>query len=100
ATAVGSELLIVGVSALADRAQPGALALDPLGYSLLALGAAAIPIGLRWPLPALVLALSTRPVLYSLGYVSSSPVFVSVLSVLFVGARRLVPGARRSWGYW
>jgi hypothetical protein len=27
-------------------------------------------------------------------------VFVSVLSVLFVGARQLVPGARRSWGYW
>jgi signal transduction histidine kinase len=86
ATAVGSELLIVGASALADRAQPGARALDTVGYTLLAVGAAAMPIGLRWPLPALVLALASTSVFYSLGYVSSSPVFVSVLGVLFLGA--------------
>ena len=86
ATAVGSELLILGVSALADRAQPGAHRLDPLGYTLLAIGAAAVPIGLHWPLPALVLSLASTAVFYSLGYASNSPVFVSVLAVLFLAA--------------
>jgi signal transduction histidine kinase len=86
ATAASSELLIVGVSVLADRAQRAARPLDFIGYSLLVLGAAAVPIGLRWPLPALVLALASTAVFYSLGYVSNSPVFVSVLAVLFVAA--------------
>jgi signal transduction histidine kinase len=71
---------------LADRAQRAARPLDFIGYSLLVLGAAAVPIGLRWPLPALVLALASTAVFYSLGYVSNSPVFVSVLAVLFVAA--------------
>ncbi|HLG68831.1 MAG TPA: sensor histidine kinase, partial [Chloroflexota bacterium] len=81
-----SEALLLGGSVAGNAFHPGPRGLDAAGCALLALGAASVPAALLWPLPAFVLALVTTSVYYSLAGSSESPLFLTVLAVLFIAA--------------
>jgi signal transduction histidine kinase len=79
-------VLLVGGTGLSDAYTASARALDATGYALLTLGGLAIGLALKWPLPALLLALAATSIFYSSGYSHASPLFLSVLVILFIGA--------------
>src|ERR1051326_1604600 len=85
-TTAASLVLIVGGTALSAAYTSGARPLDATAYALLTLGGVAIGLALQWPLAALVLALAATSVFYSFDYSHASPLFLSVLAILFVGA--------------
>jgi signal transduction histidine kinase len=85
-TTAASLVLIIGGSALSAAYTADARPLDATAYVLLTLGGLAIGLALQWPLPALVLASAATSIFYSLDYSHASPLFLSVLAILFIGA--------------
>lgn len=81
-----SEVLIVGGTLLSAAYVPSTRPLDAVGYALLTTGGVSVGLALTWPVAALVLALGATSFFYSLDYSHVSPLFLSVLAILFLGA--------------
>ena len=87
-------MLIVGGTLLIDPNLPNSRPLDALAYLLLTSAGVSVGLALWWPVAALVLALGATSVFYSLDYSHTSPLFLSVLAILFIGST--AHSARRS----